>query len=167
VYDDLDVDGINTGFVEEVKEKEAQYPGDHGSLLVLTIREILWNYSDSSHTFSVKISQTDLFHKLAHDLDIIREDDLADMAVLVSLISFRFFYLNTFQMNTYTICRLFKFNSKNEVYERCPTLPRCLHSDSDFRLKFLYLARLFTLASRCWRNTFDKVFHAHSYLINH
>ena len=83
VYDDLDVDGISNGFVEEVKEKEAKDPGDHGSLLVLTIREILWNYSDGSHTFSEKISQTDLFQKLVRDLEIIKEDDLTDMEVFV------------------------------------------------------------------------------------
>ncbi|XP_045216641.2 uncharacterized protein LOC123566525 [Mercenaria mercenaria] len=83
VYDDLDVDGISYGFVDEanqVKEKKNKDPGDHGTLLVLTIREILWNFSDSSHKFSEMISQTDLFTKLVHDLEIIKEEDLQDMA---------------------------------------------------------------------------------------
>lgn len=84
LYDDLDLVGINQGYIDEVnllKEKKVKDSADHGMVLVLTIREILWNYSDGSHRFSEKISNTDIFEKLADDLALILEDDLQDMEV--------------------------------------------------------------------------------------
>ena len=39
------------------------------SEIVYKIREILWNFSDSSNSFSEAIAKTDLFERLASDLD--------------------------------------------------------------------------------------------------
>lgn len=107
LYDDLDIDGINHGFIEEansLKEKNNKEPQDHGMFLILTVREILWNYSDGSHTFSELVSKTNIFEKLVHDLAMILEDDLEDM-------------------KTYEDMDLFAFNSSVGILHNCARNP--------------------------------------------
>ena len=67
---------VTSAFVEE-----AQTDKDPGFLLALTIREILWNFSDSSARFSEAISETEIFKYLVNDLDNIWDDGLDQLEV--------------------------------------------------------------------------------------
>ncbi|WAQ98361.1 hypothetical protein MAR_022734 [Mya arenaria] len=82
ILDELDIEAVQNAFIEELHGFEANPPGENvkeGYNLILTIREILWNFSDSSHRFSETISETSLFSKLVHDLQVIYEHEFDEM----------------------------------------------------------------------------------------
>ncbi|KAL4227784.1 hypothetical protein ACF0H5_013220 [Mactra antiquata] len=90
LYDELEIDGVTNAFVEETHGAALDDNDDieHGFPLILTIREILWNYSDGSHTFSQKISETTLFESLVQDLQKIYQEGLQDFQTCPDLFAF-------------------------------------------------------------------------------
>jgi len=64
VLEELDIDAVQNAFIIELQEFESNPPDPgvkEGYSLVVTIREILWNYSDSSHSFSESVAESNLF----------------------------------------------------------------------------------------------------------
>ena len=72
-------DGVTDGFVEE-----AQSGGDASDMVILKAREILWNFSDSSHRFAEEIAETNMFEKLVIDLKEILKEGLQQIEVIIS-----------------------------------------------------------------------------------
>lgn len=66
VTDYFEIESMMCSFVSELDATENSSASmephlKDGFYVLLTIREVLWNFSDSSHTFSVKLSETGLF----------------------------------------------------------------------------------------------------------
>ncbi|KAH3840609.1 hypothetical protein DPMN_114061 [Dreissena polymorpha] len=56
-----------------------KYREDSGMRTLLTIRRLLWDYSDSCHTFSESVADSGLFQKLMLDLHLISQDRLGGL----------------------------------------------------------------------------------------
>ena len=76
ILDELDINGVTNPLIHEGKETQ-----DAGILLVMTIREIFWNFSDRSCYFGEKLAETDLFQLLMIDLEYILKDTLETLQV--------------------------------------------------------------------------------------
>ncbi|XP_052279283.1 uncharacterized protein LOC127877442 isoform X3 [Dreissena polymorpha] len=82
ILDELDIEAVQNAFIQELHGFDENPPSENikeGYSLVLTIREILWNYSDSSYRFSETVSQSIMLKKLVHDLEVIFEEEFDDM----------------------------------------------------------------------------------------
>ena len=76
ILEEEDIDAVTNPLVQEARESQ-----DAGPLLIMTIREIFWNFSDSSYYFGEKLADTDLFDLLTKDLKYILKDSLEQLQV--------------------------------------------------------------------------------------
>lgn len=74
VFEEFDIEAVTNFFVEEGKGQD-----DPGYKIILIIREILWNFSDSSFKFGEEIAKTGFFEHLIKDLNFIYEDGLENL----------------------------------------------------------------------------------------
>lgn len=98
ILEEEDIDAVTNPLVQEARESQ-----DAGPLLIMTIREIFWNFSDSSYYFGEKLADSDLFDLLINDLKFILKDSLEQLQVLCSLMfcwtDFHFMYISSFQVD--------------------------------------------------------------------
>ena len=76
ILDELDIKAVTNPLISEGKETQ-----EAGILLIMTIREIFWNFSDRSCYFGEKLAETDLFRLLMVDLEYILKDTLERLQV--------------------------------------------------------------------------------------
>ncbi|KAH3840608.1 uncharacterized protein LOC127880103 [Dreissena polymorpha] len=72
IMDDLSLTSLTDAIVLKYRE-------DSGMRTLLTIRRLLWDYSDSCHTFSESVADSGLFQKLMLDLHLISQDGLGGL----------------------------------------------------------------------------------------
>ncbi|KAK3610000.1 hypothetical protein CHS0354_032345 [Potamilus streckersoni] len=70
VTDEADIQAFDNGLAQEA------FDGDEILMVLVTLREIFWNFTDSCPAFSKSVSETGLFKYLINDLSAIKDDGL-------------------------------------------------------------------------------------------